>query len=218
MKEAIMQILLVEDNEFIIKALKYLLEQNNFQVTIASTRKEAFKNMNNAFDLMILDLMLPDGSGLDIFKENNNIPTLILSAKDEEDTVVNALNLGVEDYIIKPFRSQELLSRINRILKRQKGDPEIKYENLVINLERYQIFSYNQEVKLTALEWSLLNFLLKNHNIVVKRELIMEKIWDESGKFVNDNTLSVYIKRLRHKLKNEHFITTIKGVGYKIDL
>ena len=213
-----MQILLVEDNEFIIKALKYLLEQNNFQVTIASTRKEAFKNMNNAFDLMILDLMLPDGSGLDIFKENNNIPTLILSAKDEEDTVVNALNLGVEDYIIKPFRSQELLSRINRILKRQKGDPEIKYENLVINLERYQIFSYNQEVKLTALEWSLLNFLLKNHNIVVKRELIMEKIWDESGKFVNDNTLSVYIKRLRHKLKNEHFITTIKGVGYKIDL
>ena len=115
-----MKILLVEDSEMIVKAIKFLLEEHNYDVSVASTIKDAKEKLSNNYDLVILDVMLPDGNGLDFFKNYVDVPTLVLSAKDEEEDVVTSLDLGVEDYIIKPFRSKELLSRINNIIKRNK--------------------------------------------------------------------------------------------------
>ena len=213
-----MKILLIEDNEMIIKALKYLLESHEFIVDVATTIKEAKESITSKYDLIILDVMLPDGNGLDFFKNYVSIPALVLSAKDEEEDVVKAIDLGVQDYIIKPFRSMELLSRINNIIKRNKKNTIKEFENIKFDMDAYKIYVDNLEVVLTALELKILFLMLENSGCLVTREMIIEKIWDASGKFVNDNTLSVYIKRIREKLKNYDLIKTIKGIGYRIDL
>lgn len=213
-----MKILLVEDDEMISKATRYLLMQHDYEVDIAKTIQEAREKINNNYALVILDVMLPDGSGLDFLKEYNFIPMLVLSAVALEDDVVKAIDMGAFDYIIKPFRSKELLSRINSIIKRTKMIKKIEYENLVIDLESARVFSFSKEVSLTSLEMKILFMLLENKNKIMTREVIINKIWDMSGKFVNDNTLTVYIKRIREKLQNESFIKTIKGIGYRVDI
>lgn len=213
-----MKILLIEDNEMIIKALKYLLESHEFIVDVATTIKEAKESITSKYDLIILDVILPDGNGLDFFKNYVSIPALVLSAKDEEEDVVKAIDLGVQDYIIKPFRSMELLSRINNIIKRNKKNTIKEFQNIKFDMDAYKIFIDDKEVVLTALELKILFLMLENSGCLVTREMIIDKIWDASGKFVNDNTLSVYIKRIREKLKNDDLIKTIKGIGYRIDL
>lgn len=213
-----MKVLLLEDNEMIIKAITYLLNQYNYEVFIAKNIKEAIAKINNNYDLVILDVMLPDGSGLAFYNKYIDIPTLVLSAKDEEEDVVKAIDMGVEDYIIKPFRSKELLSRINNIIKRNKKNNLIKYKNIVIDMEGYKVFVNDKEINFTGLELKILFLLLENSRKVVTREVIIDRIWDMSGKFVNDNTLTVYIKRIREKLQDEDFIKTVKGIGYRIDL
>lgn len=213
-----MKILLIEDNEMIIKALKYLLESHEYYVDVATSIKEAREKITNTYDLIILDVMLPDGNGLDFFKEYVSTPALVLSAKDEEKDVVKAIDLGVQDYIIKPFRSMELLSRINNIIKRNKKNTIKEFENIKFDMDAYKIYVDNLEVVLTGLELKILFLMLENSGCLVTREMIIDKIWDASGKFVNDNTLSVYIKRIREKLKNDDLIKTIKGIGYRIDL
>ena len=213
-----MKILLIEDNEMIIKALKYLLESHEYYVDVATSIKEAREKITNTYDLIILDVMLPDGNGLDFFKEYVSTPALVLSAKDEEKDVVKAIDLGVQDYIIKPFRSMELLSRINNIIKRNKKNTIKEFENIKFDMDAYKIYVDNLEVVLTGLELKILFLMLENSGCLVTREMIIDKIWDASGKFVNDNTLSVYIKRIREKLKNNDLIKTIKGIGYRIDL
>lgn len=213
-----MKILLIEDNEMIIKALKYLLESHEYYVDVATSIKEAKEKITNTYDLIILDVMLPDGNGLDFFKEYVRTPALVLSAKDEEKDVVKAIDLGVQDYIIKPFRSMELLSRINNIIKRNKKNTIKEFENIKFDMDAYKIYVDNIEVVLTGLELKILFLMLENSGCLVTREMIIDKIWDASGKFVNDNTLSVYIKRIREKLKNDDLIKTIKGIGYRIDL
>ena len=213
-----MKILLIEDNEMIIKALKYLLESHEYYVEVATSIKEAKEKITNTYDLIILDVMLPDGNGLDFFKEYVSTPALVLSAKDEEKDVVKAIDLGVQDYIIKPFRSMELLSRINNIIKRNKKNTIKEFENIKFDMDAYKIYVDNIEVVLTGLELKILFLMLENSGCLVTREMIIDKIWDASGKFVNDNTLSVYIKRIREKLKNNDLIKTIKGIGYRIDL
>ena len=213
-----MKILLIEDNEMIIKALKYLLESHEFIVDVATTIKEAKESITSKYDLIILDVMLPDGNGLDFFKNYVSIPALVLSAKDEEEDVVKAIDLGVQDYIIKPFRSMELLSRINNIIKRNKKNTIKEFQNIKFDMDAYKIYVDNLEVLLTGLELKILFLMLENSGCLVTREMIIDKIWDASGKFVNDNTLSVYIKRIREKLKNDDLIKTIKGIGYRIDL
>lgn len=215
-----MKILLVEDNDLIIKGLQFLLEQHGFVVSVAKTLFDASVKINDGIDLIVLDIMLPDGDGLDFYKNNikKDIPTIVLSAKDDEDKVVEALDSGVEDYVIKPFRSNELLSRINKILKRNVKENIITYENLKFNMESNQVYVNNEEINLTGLEIKILFLLLENHNRIVTRELIIDRIWDVSGKFVNDNTLSVYVKRIREKLQNDNLIKTIKGIGYRVDL
>lgn len=213
-----MKILLIEDNEMIIKALKYLLESHEYYVDVATSIKEAKEKITNTYDLIILDVMLPDGNGLDFFKEYVRTPALVLSAKDEEKDVVKAIDLGVQDYIIKPFRSMELLSRVNNIIKRNKKNTIKEFENIKFDMDAYKIYVDNLEVVLTGLELKILFLMLENSGCLVTREMIIDKIWDASGKFVNDNTLSVYIKRIREKLKNDDLIKTIKGIGYRIDL
>ena len=192
-----MKILLIEDNEMIIKALKYLLESHEYYVDVATSIKEAKEKITNTYDLIILDVMLPDGNGLDFFKEYVSTPALVLSAKDEEKDVVKAIDLGVQDYIIKPFRSMELLSRINNIIKRNKKNTIKEFENIKFDMDAYKIYVDNLEVVLTGLELKILFLMLENSGCLVTREMIIDKIWDASGKFVNDNTLSVYIKRIR---------------------
>lgn len=211
-------ILLIEDNDYIIKGIKYLLASNNFKVTIAKSLKEAKELISNKYDLIILDLMLPDGDGLKFYEENlKNKTTLILTAKDDEDIISSSLDSGVEDYIIKPFRSKELLARINKILKRNKDNAIITVDNVTIDADAGRVFVTNKEIILTSLEYRILLLLFQNLNRIVTREILIDRIWDISGKFVEDNTLTVYIKRIREKLGNENIIKTIKGIGYRVD-
>ena len=211
-------ILLIEDNDYIIKGIKYLLESNNFKVTIAKSLKEAKELISNKYDLIILDLMLPDGDGLKFYEENlKNKTTLILTAKYDEDIISSSLDSGVEDYIIKPFRSKELLARINKILKRNKDNAIITVDNVTIDADAGRVFVTNKEIILTSLEYRILLLLFQNLNRIVTREILIDRIWDISGKFVEDNTLTVYIKRIREKLGNENIIKTIKGIGYRVN-
>ena len=211
-------ILLIEDNDYIIKGIKYLLEANNFKVTVAKNLQEASKLIENKYDLIILDLMLPDGDGLIFYQENlKNKATLVLTAKEDEDIISSSLDSGIEDYIIKPFRSKELLARINKILKRNRDNEIITVDNVSVDTEAGRVFVNNEEINLTSLEYRILLLLFQNLNRIVTREILIDRIWDISGKFVEDNTLTVYIKRIREKLGNDDIIKTIKGIGYRVD-
>ena len=191
------KILLIEDNEFIIKGIVYLLKQHNFDVDVVSTLNDAKKHLENNYNLIILDLMLPDGDGIDFFKKNlTNQPTLVLTAKDDEDVISDCLDNGVEDYMVKPFRAKELLSRINKIIRKNKDNNLIKVKNIVIDTDAARVYVDNVEVIFTSLEYRILLLLFQNLNRIVTREIIMEQIWDISGNFVEDNTLTVYIKRI----------------------
>ena len=211
-------ILLIEDNDYIIKGIKYLLEANNFKVTVASTLNGAKALIEKKYDLIILDLMLPDGDGLDFYEEYlKNKATLVLTAKDDEDIISSSLDSGIEDYIIKPFRSKELLARINKILKRNKDNEIITVGNVSVDTEAGRVFVDNNEINLTSLEYRILLLLFQNLNRIVTRDILIDRIWDITHKYVEDNTLTVYIKRIREKLGNDDIIKTIKGIGYRVD-
>lgn len=214
-------ILIVEDNEVIVKGLKYLLEQEKFNVIVCLNFEEAMNVIGKQeIDLAVLDITLPDGSGFNLceyIKQYTDIPVVFLTAKDEEQDIVKGLDMGAEDYVVKPFKSRELVSRINNILRRQnKGNNVITYKNIEINLDAKTVKVENQEVEFTALEYKILLLLFNNIGKIVTREQILDKIWDVAGNFVNDNTLTVYIKRIRAKLVDENIIKTVKGIGYKI--
>ena len=217
-------ILLIEDNEFILKGLVYSLEQERFKVTTAMTIKDS-KNLlesNNIYNLIILDISLPDGSGFDLckyIKSNYNIPIIFLTAKDEEQDVVQGFDLGADDYIIKPFRTRELISRANNILRRYNNIQTniITSSNIKIDLDAQRVYKNDDEIVLTALEYKILALLFTNINQTVSREKILDKIWDIAGNYVNDNTLTVYIKRIRAKLSPNDIIKTIRGIGYRIE-
>ena len=217
-------ILLIEDNESILKGLVYSLEQERFKVTTAMTIKDS-KNLlesNNIYNLIILDISLPDGSGFDLckyIKSNYNIPIIFLTAKDEEQDVVQGFDLGADDYIIKPFRTRELISRANNILRRYENIQTniITSSNIKIDLDAQRVYKNDDEIVLTALEYKILALLFTNINQTVSREKILDKKWDIAGNYVNDNTLTVYIKRIRAKLSPNDIIKTIKGIGYRIE-
>lgn len=212
------KILLIEDNPYIIKGIVYLLKQHNFVVDVVSSLSAAKSLLENNYNLIILDLMLPDGDGIDFFKKNlTNQPTLVLTAKDDEDVISDCLDNGVEDYMVKPFKAKELLSRINKIIRKNKDNNLIKVKNVVIDTDAARVYVDNVEVIFTSLEYRILLLLFQNLNRIVTREIIMEQIWDISGNFVEDNTLTVYIKRIREKLGSD-IIKTIKGLGYRVDV
>ena len=233
-----MQILLVEDNKSISKALKYNLEQHNYRVLIAENLKEAkqlletqpllgvpelqkTKKLQKAqrIDLIILDVTLPDGNGFDFYKEikeKYGISTIFLTAKDEENDVVRGLELGAEDYVTKPFSTRELLARINKILLRSKKKNRVTIQDITCDLDKMCISKQGEEINFSSLELKILMLLFTNLNKVITREYIIEKIWDWTGNDVYDNTVTVYMKRIRQKLGSP-IITTVKGVGYRID-
>lgn len=212
------KILLIEDNYMIVKAIVYLLKQNNFDVVVSNNLSDSLNYLSSDIDVVILDLMLPDGDGLVFYKKHlKNKHTIILTAKDDEDIVVDAIDSGVDEYIIKPFRAKELVSRINKIIRKKEEKNIIQKDNTVINLDSGQVFVNNKEVYFTSLEYKILVLLFQNFNRVITRDILIDKIWDITGKIVNDNTLSVYIKRIREKLNNDSIIKTIKGIGYRVD-
>ena len=215
------KILLVEDNEMIVKGLVYSLSKEGFETNIAYNAQEAESKIeSNVYDIIILDVMLPDGNGFELckyIKENKDIPIIFLTAKDDEKDVVNGFNLGADDYVIKPFRTMELISRIYNVLRRYNKDKNvIEIGQVRIDLEANRVYVDNKEVEFTALEYKILVLLFTNAGKTVTREKILDKIWDVAGNFVNDNTLTVYVKRIRDKLGKSDVIKTIKGIGYQI--
>lgn len=216
-----MNILLVEDIESIIKGLTYSLEKSNYKLVIKTTIKDTKEYLlsNTNIDLIILDITLPDGNGFDLFVntiKNLKIPTIFLTAKDEEDDIVKGLDIGAEDYITKPFSTREVIARINRILLRCKKKSIIKIKDISYDMDKLVLMKNNNPIELTALELKLVNLLFVNINKVVSRNVILDKIWDWTGNYVDDHTVTVYFKRIREKI-GTNIITTIKGLGYRID-
>lgn len=219
------KILYVEDNDIISSEIKKYLENENIDTHIAKTVLEAKKLvLANIYNLILLDIMLPDGDGIEFYKyikQKYNIPIIFLTAKNSEDDIVKGIDLGADDYIVKPFRMRELTSRIKNIIKKKDKVKAIVVDNVLFDQENNVILKSGNAISLTALEYKILTILFENINRIVTREFLLERIWDISSNFVNDNTLTVYIKRLREKIEddpnNPKIIKTIKGMGYKIE-
>ena len=223
-----MNIFLLEDDEAIGVALTYSLENEGYSVTLAKSVSEAKDTIkSNTFSLYILDLTLPDGSGYDICKAvkvQGDYPVIFLTAYDDEVNVVMGFELGADDYISKPFRLKELLARIKSVLRRyskDNADGIVHILNVTVNTNEARVFKNGREIILTAMEYRLLLTLLNNRGVVLTRNKLLEEIWDIEGDFVNDNTLTVYIKRLRNKIEDNpaepSIIKTVRGMGYIIN-
>ena len=222
-------ILMVEDDSTIAFAVKYAVEQEGFNLDIAENLENARKIVNSKeYDLILLDVMLPDGNGYEFLKQlrehDEDTPVIFLSACDEEVNIVMGLDIGGDDYITKPFRVRELISRINAILRRKGKSQDsnkkiLKFKNISIHTLEARVFKNNEEIFLTSAEYKLLLILIQNKNMVLSRAQILEKLWDVTYDFINDNTLSVYIKRLREKIEDDsskpQYILTVRGLGYK---
>ena len=215
-----MHIFLIEDNQNIIEGLTFSLKENNYKVDTVSTINDAINYLNNNKpDLIVLDVGLPDGNGFSLYEKeisNRNIPTIFLTAKTSEEDIVKGLELGADDYLTKPFSTKELIARIKKILLRTKKDNIITIKNITFDIENMKVVKDDKEIVLTALELNILNLLLLNKGNIIKRETILDKIWELTGNDVDDHTVTVYIKRIKDKL-GEDIITTLKGIGYKID-
>ena len=220
-----MNILLIEDTESIIKGLTYSFEKNNYNLTVKTTIKDSKDYLinNSDIDLIILDITLPDGNGFELFEntiKSLKIPTIFLTAKDEEDDIVKGLNVGAEDYITKPFSTKELMARVNRILLRSKKKSIIKIKDISFDMDKLVLMKDTTPIELTALELKLVNLLFNNLNKVVSRNVILDKIWDWTGNYVDDHTVTVYFKRIREKIEDDitdpKIIKTVRGIGYKI--
>ena len=228
-----MTVLVVEDDVIILEGLKISLEQEGYTVVYASTVKTALEivHTNKEINICLLDVMLPDGDGYQICKEirkTSQIPILFLTACDDEVHTVLALEQGADDYISKPFRIRELLARMKAILRRSGavGEENKQEQTLImvgdnqVNIQSAKVFRNGEEIVLTAMEYKLLLIFIQNRGQVLSRQQILNNIWDAAGDFVNDNTLTVYIKRLRSKLgdlEDCKLIATVRGMGYRMD-
>ena len=226
-----MTVLVVEDDSIILDGLKYSLMQEEYEVLSAQNVADAKKLLEsgNQIDFCLLDVMLPDGNGFEIceaVRKKSSVPILFLTACDDEVSTVRALELGADDYIAKPFRIRELLARMKAILRRTlsnngQSDNKIVFigENQ-FNLNTGRMYRNNKEIPLTAMEYKLLLIFINNRGQTITRKQILDRIWDVAGDFVNDNTLTVYIKRLREKLgdtEESQLIKTIRGIGYRME-
>jgi len=217
-----MNILLVEDNEMVAKGLIYSLNQKSYTVIHKNNILDTtnyLKEGNKKIDLIILDISLPDGNGFKPYEEEitkKNIPTIFLTARDDEDDVVKGLELGADDYITKPFSTKELIARINKIVLRKNKNLILKVKDIKFDVDKMVVYKNENEIILTSLELKILHLLFSNLNKVVTRNYIIDKIWEWTGNDINDNTVTVYLKRIREKL-NTDIIITIKGIGYRID-
>lgn len=213
-----MKILLIEDNLSISKGLEYTFNELNYEIINKTNLKEASMYLiDNIPSLIILDISLPDGDGFSFYEniiKKLNIKTIILTAKDDEDDIVKGLELGANDYITKPFKTKELIARVNKILHSDKVI--LKSKNITFDLNKMEVRKNDELISLTSLELRILYLLFININKVVTRSYLLEYIYNLTGNDVNDNTITVYLKRIREKL-DEDIIKTVKGIGYRID-
>ena len=219
------RILLVEDDTSLIDGLEYTLVKNSFDVRVAQTVQEALALFDqDTFDLLLLDLTLPDGTGFDIcrsVRRHSEVPIIFLTASDEEVNVVMGLDIGGYDYITKPFNLGELVSRIKALLRRARKlrSPILESHGIAVDLMKGSATKNGQSLELTAAEQRLLILFLQNPGMILSRNSILERLWDSPSDFVDDNTLSVYIRRLRRKIEDDPnhpaWLLTVRGTGYK---
>ena len=219
------RIFLVEDDKEIAKNLVLLLRSEGFTVTHAPTRGDALAALaGNQFDLALIDISLPDGNGFTVcteIKETQDIPVIFLTASGDEASVVTGLNMGADDYITKPFRPRELIARIRTALRKGGRSPSaFEIRGLSVDLTGGMVKKDGSEVFLSALEYRLLLVFLNNPKSILTRSRLLDELWDAAGEFINDNTLTVYIKRLREKIENDpaspQIILTVRGTGYRL--
>lgn len=225
-----MNILLVEDDKTIASGLEYSLQQDQFSTVLChdvASAKKVITEQLDQFSLCLFDLSLPDGSGYELckmVKQQSDIPVIFLTAVDDEVNVVMGLDMGADDYITKPFRIRELLSRIKSVLRRYQKQPQpktvIEIDPIRIHTLEGKVYKHGAEIQLTALEYRLLLIFANHLGQILSRNQLLEQIWDVAGDFVNDNTLTVYMKRLREKLEDDPkaptIIKTVRGLGYKV--
>ena len=221
-----MKILIVEDDLSLINGLSFAIKKQGYELDIVRTSAEADKIWGNRkYDLVILDVSLPDGSGFDIcrkIREASKMPIIFLTAADEETDIIMGLDIGGDDYITKPFKLSVLMSRINAILRRSNGfknDAELNSNGITVKLLKGEVYKNGERIDLTAGEYKLLCMFMENPDIVLSSEQILGRLWDCDEKFVDNNTLTVYIRRLRTKIEDEpsepKMIVTVRGMGYK---
>lgn len=222
-------ILLLEDDISLVDGLKYSLEKNSFSVTIARTVREARHLLTNGhtFSLLLLDVTLPDGSGFEICdcmrQSGDSTPIIFLTAADEETSIIRGLDSGGDDYITKPFRLGELCSRIHALLRRsslQNSDAPLLHSGAItVECLTGKVFRGEKMLELTGAEFRLLCLLMRHPGQILTRPAILDALWDNNGSFVDDNTLSVYIRRLREKIETDpsrpQYLRTIRGMGYR---
>ena len=221
------RILLVEDDKGIVTNLTEYLAKEGYEVKSASGQKAALQLVEKEkFDLVLLDIVLSDGNGFSVckaIKSDYHIPVIFLTASGDEYSTVTGFELGADDYIAKPFRPRELVSRIKNILRLTGGANSVVWlDNIMVDIDNGIVSKNGKDLYLSALEYRLLLVFLGNRGIVLSRTQLLEAIWDIAGDFVNDNTLTVYIKRLREKLEedpqNPEIIKTVRGLGYKVEV
>lgn len=219
------RILIVEDDRDIVSNLEALLKAEGFLVTTAYSQKDArMATEKENFDLILLDLNLPDGNGYSfctMIKKERDIPVIMLTAMGDEPSIVTGFQLGADDYVVKPFKPLELVSRIKNVLRRCGKTPAvIGIGDLTVDTLKASVFKQGEEIILSALEYRLLLVFLNHQGEVLSRTRLLNEIWDAAGDYVNDNTLTVYIKRLREKIEddpaNPQIIKTVRGLGYKV--
>lgn len=219
------RIFLVEDDKEISKNLALLLRSEGFAVTVAATQSEAVHMCSeNQFDLALVDISLPDGNGFAVctqIKQTQNIPVIFLTASGDEASVVTGLNMGADDYITKPFRPRELIARIGTALRKAGSAPSaFEICGLSVNTASGIVKKDGREVYLSPLEYRLLLVFINNPKSIITRDMLLDELWDAAGEFVSNNTLTVYIKRLREKIEknpgNPQIILTVRGIGYRL--
>ena len=219
------KLLLVEDDQSIVSSLSDYLGNEGFKIESDYGQKEAIEKLDSdQYDLALVDIQLSNGNGFSVcsaIKERGTMPVIFLTASDDEYSVVAGLDMGADDYISKPFRPRELLSRINSVLRRTKNTQNIiSYHDLVVDTNQATVTKNGKEILLSAMEYKLLLVFLRNKGIVLSRRRLLELLWDTTGEFINDNTLTVYMKRLRDKIETNpqepEIIITVRGLGYKV--
>ena len=213
------KILLVEDDDFLRDGLVQVFTQEGYTVTAAVNLRSAISATDETqFDAIVLDIGLPDGSGLALCTrlraQNNRVPILFLTAFDDEIQIVSGLDAGADDYVTKPFRLRELLSRVRALLRRTQQPSVIERGGVRIDLENRTVSKDGETIFLTPTEFQILSVLCRNAGITVSRDVLLRNIWDDAGNFIDDNTLSVHVSRLREKI-GAHYIGTVRGVGYR---
>ena len=218
------KVLLVEDDDAIVRSLKEYLYTEGFEALAVSGRAAAETMLSEqTFELALVDLSLADGNGYDVCRaaKAKNLPVIFLTASADENSVVAGLDMGADDYISKPFRPRELVSRMRNVIRRSGRQKVTSVGNISVDTEKGIVYKNSEEIVLSALEYRLLILLINNRGRLMTRSKLLEDIWDAAGDFVNDNTLTVYIKRLREKIEDDpqdpQIIRTVRGVGYRVD-